>query len=156
MLVASYGNQPTANEREWGFPSTVGSIDCRYIELWSSVDVADKNWRLRHVYFHLMWHYDLEEDPKEIFAFHWEPSRLVAGAQGQQIQRPHVHLSVAPQPLARSHFVVTLAVAADDQCSVEYLDNLLDEAVKVVKTEVLDRLEARPLAWPRSTDASIK
>ena len=156
VLVASYGKQPTANEREWSFPSTVGSIECRYIELWTPADITGKSWMLRHVYFHLIWYCGRERDPKEMFAFHWEPSRLIEDAQGEHLQRPHVHLSIAPQPLARSHFVVTLTVAAEEQSNVEYLDHLLDEAMRLVKTEVLDRFDTKSLAWGQLAEAGAE
>ena len=82
---------------------------------------------------------------KKIFAFHWEPSDVNGPNDSDEYnRRPHLHLASALGPLSRSHFVVTLTVSPDSQASVRYLNELLDEVIKMVGTEVLDRMPPRP------------
>ena len=148
LLVASYGAQNTRSERERSFPSNVDSIECRYMERWLAVGNTDQERRLRNTYFHLFRQEGPEERPKELFAFHWEPvvgDELDHGHAYRQ--RPHFHMSFGPDPLPRSHFVVTLTVGAGGQDNVDYLNGLLDEVVKMVNAEVLELILSRPNGW---------
>ena len=145
VLVATHGQPLTPTEREWSFPSTVDWIDCRYMERWIPVGATDETWRLRHAYFHLYQHFGPDDPPKEMFAFHWEPSDDSSpNGSSEYNRRPHLHLASALGPLSRSHFVVTLTVSPDSQASVGYLNELLDEVIKMAGTEVLDRISPRP------------
>ena len=121
VLVAAYGQQLTSQEREWSFPSKVDWIECRYMERWLQVGVRDETWRLRHAYFYLYQHFGPEDPPKEMFAFHWEPSEDNSPNDSDELsRRPHLHLHSAPGPLSRSHLVVTLTVAPrqPSQCRI--------------------------------------
>ena len=114
------------------------------MERWIPVGPTDETWRLRHAYFYLYQHLGPDDPPKEMFAFHWEPSEDDSQNQGDDYNhRPHLHLASAPWPLSRSHFVVTLTVSPDSQSSVTYLNEMLDEVIKMVGTEVLDRMSPR-------------
>ena len=145
VLVAAYGQQLTAQEREWSFPSKVDWIECRYMERWLQVGATDETWRLRHAYFYLYQHIGPDDPPQEMFAFHWEPSEGNGlNDSHEPNRRPHLHLHSVPGPLSRSHLVVTLTVSPASQASVGYLDELLDEVINMVGTEVLDRMPDRP------------
>ena len=148
ILVAKYGQQISESLREWKFPSSVPFIDCRYIERWLPVDASYRNLRLRNAYFHLDQHRGPDNPPKEVLAFHWEPI-LANGSAGEatNLDRPHLHFSLAPQPLHRSHFVVTLTVPSHGQASVDYLNELLEEVIRMVGVEVLSRISDRPKGW---------
>lgn len=147
-LVASFGVQNTRSLREWGFPSIVDSIECRYIERWLHVDDTDHTLKLRHTYFHLYHHEDPDQSPREILAFHWEPLGSDDDDGGRELLwRPHLHLAFAPQPLGRSHVVVTLTVAPHEQADLEYLDELLREVMNMVRIEILNRINANPRGW---------
>ena len=145
VLVAAHGQPLTATEREWSFPSTVDWIECRYMERWLPVGATDDEWRLRHAYFHLYQHLGPDDPPKEILAFHWEPIGDDGSSTGaEHIRRPHLHLASSFEPLTRSHLIVTLTVPPESQTSVGYLNELLDEVIRMVGSEVLDRMPAQP------------
>ena len=149
QLVASFGAQSTRPLREWSFPSTVDSIDCRYIERWLPIDDANQKWRLRLAYFHLYLHTGPNQDPKEILAFHWEPfGDSDTSDERELLRRPHFHWVLTRPPLGRSHVVVTLTVAPDGQSSPDYLNLLLREVMNLVKVEVLIPIESNPEGWP--------
>ena len=141
VLAARFGGQITENEREWLFPSTVAEVDCSYLERWLPIDAAQSRWRLGQAYFHLMLSYDPDKDPREILAFHWEPLQASVMGDGNYSRRPHFHWSFSPAPIRRTHLVATLTVPPEDQANEEYLDKLLAEVVRLVRTEVLDRLD---------------
>ena len=145
VLVAAHGQPLTATEREWSFPSTVDWIECRYMERWLPAGATDQVWKLRHAYFHLYQHLGPDDAPKEMFAFHWEPIGDDGSSAGpEHTRRPHLHLASSLEPLSRSHLVVTLTVPPDSQTSVEYLNELLDEVIRMVGVEVLDRMPPQP------------
>ena len=52
---------------------------------------------------------------------------------------------MAPEPIRKSHFGVTLSVAIASQSGLGYLDTLLDEAVGMLGAEVLALLRSTPL-----------
>ena len=148
ILVAKHGRQISDSLREWNFPSTVPSIDCRYMERWLPMDASYNELKLRHAYLYLYRHYEADRPPKEVLAFHWEPMPdKQADGEGVYRERPHMHFGLAPPPLHRSHFVVTLTVDSERQASVEYLNELLDAVIKMVEVEVLDRIGDRPTGW---------
>lgn len=138
VLAASFGNPPDPDPRTWTFPSTADSINCHYRERWLPVDRLGERWKLQHVYLHLLRHRSPELPPEEIFAFHWHPLPPAVGHG----RRPHLHLKLAPQPLPRAHIVVTLSVEPENQGTMDYLDRLLLDAIDVIETEVLNRLNA--------------
>ena len=140
MLVAAYGQPVSPAEREWGFPSVVKGVECRYMERWLPVGSRDEQWTLRHSYLHLYRHTGVDIPPREIFAFHWEPDANQAGGTGENSQRPHVHVTSAPEPLPSAHLVVTLTVSPTEQSSVIYLNHLLQEVSQIVGNEVLRRM----------------
>ena len=78
FVASSHGGRSNAPVREWDFPSTVETIQCRYMERWLPTEASDEIWTLRNTYLHLFWHMRLEEKPREIFAFHWKPSVVVS------------------------------------------------------------------------------
>ncbi len=58
-----------------------------------------------------------------------------------------MHMTFARQPLGRSHLGVTLTVPQNKQGNVVYLDKLLCEVIRLVRVEILDRIEANPAGW---------
>ncbi len=93
------------------------------------------------MYFHLLQHRGRDEEPKEIVAFHWHS---VGDGSGYS-NLPHLHVKAAANPLPRSHFGVALTAEPAQQGSIEYLDQLLDEAISMVKAEVLKRISSTAL-----------
>lgn len=147
-IKAGDGEPPRRNWRNYIFQSTVESVICQYGEFWEQVGANAQEYRFQSVYFQLLQHRErLGEDPREIVAFHWHLSGIEGHGTGRYGDRPHVHLTSAPEPLPRSHLGVTLTVDADHQATVPYLNQLLDDAVGMVEVEVLGRLVAAPLAW---------
>ena len=144
VLVASYGNQKARPARERSFPSTVDTIDCRYIERWIPIDKEGSKRKLRNAYLHLYHHIGPEQDPNELLAFHWEPG---GENEDEFLLRPHFHMTRSPQPLSHSHLFATLTVSPHNQASVQYLNALLDEVIRTVRVEVLDRITAYRDGW---------
>ena len=81
---------------------------------------------------------------KEIVAFHWHS---VGDGSGYS-NLPHLHVKAAANPLPRSHFGVALTADPAQEGSVEYLDQLLEEAISMVEAEVLGRVGSTGLRWP--------
>ncbi len=147
-ITATHGDPHLTSRRDWTFPSTVDSIVCQYRELWTPIGPTEQTYRLANIQFQLLQHRGPDESPIEIVAFHWHPATSVENGERHYNHRPHLHLSVAPDPLPKSHLGVTLAVAIDHQATVEYLDRLLDEAIGMVAVEVLDLLASTSLTLP--------
>ena len=139
-LTARFGEQPSADRREWTFPSKADSISCQYRELWVPTEPSGRSYRFESVLFHLMQYRTPGEPPDEIVAFHWHLGRVTAENREDFNNRPHLHLKGTPPPINNSHLGVTLGVSSDDQGSLEYLEKLLDDAARMLSTEVLDRL----------------
>ena len=145
-FTAYRGSTTTVDRRDWTFPSRVKSIVCHYGELWEIQGVADDMSRLQNLQFHLLEHRGPEEKPIEILAFHWHPSTSDTDAEAGHDRRPHLHVSLAPEPLPKSHLGVSLSVPDSDQSTVKYLDALLEDAIGMIDNEVLNRLKSTPLA----------
>jgi hypothetical protein len=147
-IKAGDGEPPRGNWRGYMFHSTIESVVCQYGEFWEPVGANAQEFRFQSVYFQLLQHRErLGEDPREIVAFHWHLSGIEGHGTGRYGDRPHVHLTSAPEPLPRSHLGVTLTVGADHQATIPYLNQLLDDAIGMVEAEVLGRLGTTPLAW---------
>ena len=145
-LIAKYGEQISSSDRDWTFPSAVHSIVCQYRELWRPVGSTGQEFKLENVQFQLLQHRGADKSLDEIAAFHWHPLLLVENREQRYNNRPHLHLTRAPEPLAKSHLAVALTVATEHDTTVEYLDQLLDEAIEMVAIEILERLRLKPLA----------
>lgn len=131
------GNPSSVARNDWTFDSSVESIVCHYREIWQFIDTGGKECRLQNLHFHLLQHSGPDDPAKELLAFHWHRATTTPTATGGYNHRPHLHFSVASDPLPKAHLVVTLGVDISTQDTVEYLDELLDEAVGMVATEVL-------------------
>ncbi len=131
------GNPSTVARNDWTFHSNVESIICHYREIWQFIDIGGKECRLHNLHFHLLQYSGPNDPTEELLAFHWHPTATTSDALGHHSHRPHLHFSVAPDPLPKAHLGVTLGVATSDQVTVPYLDAWLDEAVRMVATEVL-------------------
>ena len=139
-IVVSYGDKISPQSSDRTFPSTVDAILCHYRELWVPLGAPGENYDLRQLYFHLLQHRGPDLPLSEVIAFHWHPASQLDVEQHQYTRRPHFHFSLSPYPLRRAHLVSTLAVAVETQCTVEYLDKLLNEVTTVFSVEVLERL----------------
>ena len=142
-LTARSGQKLTSDERRMSFPSRVDTIVCQYGERWMSIRPDDREFRLDSVYLQLLQHLGRSEEPKEIVAFHWHS---VDNGDGYS-NLPHLHVKAAAAPLAKSHLGVTLTVGTAEQRTVEYLDQLLGEAIAMFDSEVLQRVDATPSRW---------
>ena len=131
------GSPSLAARNDWTFHSNVNAIMCHYREIWQCIDTTGDKYRLQNLHFHLLKHSGPDDPTKELLAFHWHRATTTTNAAGHYNHRPHLHFSVAPGPLPKAHLVVTLGVATSDQATVQYLDTLLDEAVRMVAMEVL-------------------
>ena len=145
-FTAYLGGHSTVDRRDWTFPSHVESIVCHYGELWEIYGVADDMSRLQNLQFHLLEYRGPEEELIEILAFHWRPATSDTNLQAGHDRRPHLHVSLAPEPLPKSHLGVSLSVPDGDQSTVKYLDALLEDAIGMIDNEVLNRLKSTPLA----------
>jgi len=145
-LVARSGVKITTAEQMWSFPSSVDPIICQYSERWIPTSPSAQEFKLKTIYFQLLEHKGREENPREIIAFHWEPLAEAEDESDQYKSRPHLHVKLATGPLPRSHLDATLTVGTDQQGSVEYLDQLLDEAIDMIAIEVLERIRSTPLS----------
>ena len=144
VLAVRSGEPLTSDVRRWSFPSSVDSVVCQYGEHWRPTRRDAQEFRLQSVYFHLLQHRGRDEEPKEIVAFHWH---AVGDGSGYS-NLPHLHVKAATDPLPRAHFGVALTAGPAEQDSVEFLDQLLDEAISMVEAEVLKRVESRGLSLP--------
>ena len=140
-LTASHGVQTSPIRRDWTFPSTLDSISCQYRELWVQIGRGGQSFQFENVQFHLLQHIGDDEPPIEIVAFHWHlrDANKTSRYDGYG-HRPHLHLRSDVVPLRASHFGVTLGVPPENQASVDYLDSLLDDAARMLGSEVLSRL----------------
>ena len=145
-LVARSGAKITSDEQRSRFPSSVDTIVCEYMESWIPAAPNAQEFKLKTIYFQLLEHRGREENPRDIIAFHWEPLADAEDEADLYKSRPHLHVKLATGPLPRSHLDATLSVGTDQQGSVEYLDQLLDEAIAMIAIEVLERIRSTPLA----------
>ena len=137
IVARTPGSPSSAARNDLTFYSSVKSIMCHYREIWQCIDTTGDNYRLHNLHFHLLQHDGPDDPTKELLAFHWHRTTTTTSGAGDYNHRPHLHFAVAPDPLPKAHLVVTLGVSISDQSTVKYLDELLDEAVGMVASEVL-------------------
>ena len=138
-ITAIHGAPSSARRQDWTFPSIIDQVVCQYRELWTPNETTDQTYRLENIQFQLLKHRGPDRPLQEVVAFHWHPS--VTGTDSHHYNnRPHLHVSMTPQPLPKAHLGVTLGVGVSDQVTVSYLDRLLDEAIGMLSVEVLELL----------------
>ena len=143
-ITATHGAPSSVVRRDWTFPSIIDRVVCQYRELWKPNEKTGQSFRLENVQFQLLKYLGPDEPLQEIVAFHWHPTGSDVNGKHHYNRCPHLHFSLAPEPLPKSHFGVTLAVTTSQQATVGYLDNLLDAAVGMLRVEVLELLQSAP------------
>lgn len=140
-LIASHGARTTEDPNEWMFPSIVDTVSCQYRELWVPVGQGDQHFRLQNLQFELREHPMPGQSPVEIVAFHWHLREESVHTKNTYEGRPHLHVQTRLAALTRSHLVVTLGTELNEQGSFDYLEKLLDDAMNMLASQVLNRLE---------------
>lgn len=146
VIAVRYGTPASHNVTEWTFPSISESIRCHYLERWRNLGDDDEAWELERVHFHLLQHRGASVSRGEIVLFHWQPRAGEDVGGPIYARRPHLHVNSKEIPLNKAHVAVNLAPPGVDQISVQYLDELLDEVVTMLKVEILERLGNATLA----------
>ena len=131
IIARTPGHPISVGLNSLSFHSTKKAIMCHYSEIWQCTDAQGNEYRLENLHFHLLEHRGPNDPTTELIAFHWHRSFTAPN------RRPHLHFSGAPRGIAKAHLVSTLGVPTSEQATVQYLDELLGDAVGIMSSEVL-------------------
>ena len=144
-LIAGMGSENTIIAGKKTFNSNVDMVYCEYHEWWRPIDQFDQEFRLTNLQFQLLQFNESSETLEEIIAFHWHPTNQKYADDNHHRHRPHIHVTIAPYPISRSHLNVTLTADEKNNRRVKYLDDLLVCVIDLMAVEVLDPLNSSRL-----------
>lgn len=145
-LVAFSGSLPIAEFHEqWRFTTHVPNLQGGYYERWLPVNEKRKRFYLDRAYLHL---YKAAREgglvvEKEILALHCDPNEPDEPAHWHGLRHssykrgPHLHVTVAEQPIPHSHFALNACHLDFVLRSMETLTHALRTAVRMIEDQVL-------------------
>lgn len=126
----------------WRFATYKHGCWASYYEIWTLTDSRHERYRLDKAYLTL---YKRVKDPdqeKQILCLHCDPYEPDDGNPSVEYKkRPHLHVEAAEAPIPKAHFSLTVGSLAEVLTSAGTLTDALESCVKMIKCEVLDRME---------------
>lgn len=132
VLAAHDGKLPSDHYRQWRFRTRTSGVFGAYFESWHPK--ANGQLQLRQAYFKLV-RVDGPNLAEEMLAVHSDPADSTAVKQV-----PHLHMSLAPDPIPHCHFSMQVAERVRVLESSSSLTNAMQLAIKNIADEVLQRL----------------
>jgi hypothetical protein len=140
IISASDAFSADVSPRDRLFRTTSPRLFGQYMELW----VPDRDSRVYHLklsYLHLV-ATPTRNDRDELFCLHSDPEEPLEEHGGRVKASLHFHVETKEDrllPLAKSHLPLCYGTVESVLASAESFDKALLEAVRIVRTEVVDR-----------------
>lgn len=137
IVIATHdGSPPVSEYRDWRFATVASGFNAMYHERWSR---RDKNlWELERAYLNIYKHSGVDEI--EFLCLHCDPLETDTAPHARYKQGPHLHVSIAGEPIKHSHLAIHGGLLDAVLQSVATLSNTMDWAVQMIRDEVLDAI----------------
>lgn len=122
--------------REWRFDTEISNITCSYHEMWEPIEKG--NYFLFRAYFHIY------KDGKEYLLLHCDPNEVENPAALNQYlykRSPHLHVSVAEQPIPHSHIALNNSTLEHVLSSIDNFNQVMKTHIEMMKLEFIDKLK---------------
>lgn len=131
-LVASEFSPQSVGHRHADFRTFVPGVRCKYFELWA---LENKDvYKLHQAYFSVMRADPTSREYVEILGVHADPH------DDELVKRmPHLHVSCAPHPIGRCHFVLESGFVDHVLKDCESLTAAMTRAIHCIGTDLLTR-----------------
>lgn len=145
-LIAFSGPEPVTDSSElWRFRTHVPALRGAYHERWRPVNEKRKRYYLDRAYLHLYTRTYVQGQitEKELLLLHCDPNEPGVTTDSNELSHwkykrgPHLHISVAEQPIPHSHFALNACHLNSILSSVASLSEALEVAIKMLEDQVL-------------------
>lgn len=137
VLAAHEGGVSTDHYRNWMFRTGAKGLWAQYFEIWAPASTRQASWSLHAAYLTIL---ELDRNSSvEVLAVHCDPTDTGAEPQGSFKRGPHLHVKCAREPIPKSHFPFNYGHLDQVLRDCDTLTKALEDALLVVKTEVLTR-----------------
>ncbi|MBC6992222.1 hypothetical protein [Hymenobacter sp. BT491] len=143
-ILGTYdGSIPNKSYRDWRFTCYNTEFRCMYFEDWVPSDLAKTKWALNNLSFSLFRVLRQSRDEREVLAIHCEPRETEPAdktikSHYQYKRIPHLHVSLATQPLPHSHFALHHTNDISMMKNIESLTSFMRNVLVMIKDEVID------------------
>ena len=135
-MIGTYGPgpQPAGRPRDWRFRTPVRRLVGCYFEQWISVDGTNRVYGLDRIAFSLLLLERISE--REVVALHSDPNEP-DGPHAPFKRGPHLHVTLAEQPLPHAHLGLAMESMPALIDSVDGLTAAVERALFMLSEEVL-------------------
>jgi hypothetical protein len=141
VIAAHDGSQMARQYRDWRFRSACRDIHCQYFEVWDVLK-SGREWALNRAYLHVFLINRESRQEQELIAVHADPNNTDALPLQAIRKAPHLHVTSFEPWLQHTHFSLTVGYVDRAVRSVSEFTRVFSEAVKVVRSEVINRAPA--------------
>ena len=139
IVLAAHGGAVISQRYvDWRFPTTNPNFSAQYFERWEKHE--NNLYFLERSYLHLYWLDDFGTAEKEYILLHCDPNEPEDADHYIYKRNPHLHISVAEQPIPHSHFALCLSNIDDVLSSIDRLDDALGHILLMLRDQVLDHV----------------
>lgn len=141
-IATHNGSPPTSDYRAWRFDTVVPGYQGNYFEIWQQLSEERRElWCLHKAYLTIHEIVDRHaRAEKEFLCLHCDPNESDGQPHADYKKGPHLHISVAPEPLCRAHIALDGGYLTNILQSVESLTNALQWAIYMLRQEIFDAL----------------
>jgi hypothetical protein len=146
VLCAHEGGMLQSKFADWRFSTCKQNYWANYYELWTLIDSKNEKYRLDKAYLTIYRRnkerYTGEE--KELLCLHCDPYELdqVTNPSAVYKRSPHLHVEAADHPIPKAHFSLTIGNSPAVLASTQTLTQTLSLCIKMIRCEVLDKMDA--------------
>ena len=137
ILGTHDGSPSLSGHRDWRFATPAAHHYAMYYEVWRRVD--RKNFGMQCAYLNI-YRRDVRGDETELLCLHCDPGEASTSPHAAYKRGPHLHLSIAGDPVKRAHLALHVGRVEEVLADRERLYAALGDAVQMIRDEVIDIL----------------
>jgi hypothetical protein len=136
VIGAHDGGPPVSQYSGWRFATVAFGLNAMYHECW--LRKVKNVWQLERAYLNIYKQSGIDE--LEFLCLHCDPLEADTAAHARYKQGPHLHVSIAGEPIKHSHLAIHGGLLSLVLESVATLGNTMEWAVQMIRDEVLDAI----------------
>jgi len=139
VFAAHDGSPPTPHFNEWRFATTHNGFRAAYYEKWFN-ETANLYY-LDRAYLHIYRTDLIKQREEEFLLLHCDPNEPDDANHSLYKRGPHLHISIAEQPIPHSHIALCLSNLEDVLDSVETLMKALEWSILMIQEQFLETMQ---------------